>query len=153
LLGAAEQGMMLTRQLLTFSRDQRSAPVLLNVNEAVSKLGSILRRLIGEHIDLQTNLGPNAGSILADPIELQQMLLNLVVNARDAMPHGGTVLLETGLVNVTPASREGRTGIPEGVYSTVTVRDTGCGMTREVMDRMFDPFFSTKDPGKGTGLG
>lgn len=153
LLSAAEQGMMLTRQLLTFSRDQRVAPAPLDLNDLVGKLNSILRRLVGEQVELRTKVGMNVGPVLADPGELQQVLLNLVVNARDAMPRGGTVLVETGQATVTPASREGRTGVPEGVYSTLTVRDSGCGMTEEVMSRMFDPFFSTKDPGKGTGLG
>jgi CheY-like chemotaxis protein len=84
---------------------------------------------------------------------LQQVLLNLVVNARDAMPQGGTILLETALASITHSSREGRSGVPEGVYATVTVRDSGCGMAPEVMANIFDPFFTTKGPGKGTGLG
>jgi nitrogen-specific signal transduction histidine kinase/CheY-like chemotaxis protein len=153
LLSAAEQGRMLTRQLLTFSRDQRTAPVLLTINDVVGQIDGILRRLLGERVELQTRLGGHVGPILADPGEIQQVLLNLVMNARDAMPLGGTVVIETGLANVTPASREGRTGVPEGVYSTLTVRDSGCGMTREVLARMFDPFFTTKGPNKGTGLG
>jgi nitrogen-specific signal transduction histidine kinase/CheY-like chemotaxis protein len=153
LLGAAEQGMTLTRQLLTLSREQRSAPVLLDVNDLVSKLNGILRRLIGEQIELQTKLGADVGTVLADPSDLQQVLLNLVVNARDAMPNGGTILVETALASITPSSREGSSGIPEGVYATLTVRDSGCGMAPEVMANIFDPFFTTKGPNKGTGLG
>jgi nitrogen-specific signal transduction histidine kinase/CheY-like chemotaxis protein len=153
LLGAAEQGMMLTRQLLTLSREQPPAPVLLDVNDLVSKLNGLLRRLIGEQIDLQTKLGADVGTVLADPSDLQQVLLNLVVNARDAMPSGGTILVETALASITSSSREGCSGIPEGMYATLTVRDSGCGMAPEVMANIFDPFFTTKSPGKGTGLG
>jgi PAS domain S-box-containing protein len=146
---ATERASVLTRQLLAFSRKQVLQPELLNLNGVVVELQAMLRPLIGEDVVLSTHLDPALGPIEADPGQLQQVVLNLVVNARDAMPGGGRVSIETANVDVEaddPAIEPGR-------YVSLTVRDTGHGIDEETLRQIFEPFFTTKESGKGTGLG
>ena len=150
---AADRAAALTRQLLAFSRKQVLQPKPLDLNTLVGGLAPILRRLIGEHIELIITPGSGLGPIMADPGQLEQVLMNLVVNARDAMPDGGVVKIATDgrdLQDVV-AHRQGQ--IPAGPYVTLVVEDSGCGMDAPTLRKIFEPFFTTKDPGKGTGLG
>lgn len=143
----------LTRQLLTFGR-QRSAQVqVVEINSLIQEAGKILGPLIGEKTKLGIRLDPAAGCVKADPSRVEQALLNLVINARDAMPQGGTLTIETGHAEIGPAAPEGSGAVPPGSYVMFSVSDTGCGMSEEVRAHVFEPFFSTKRPGQGTGLG
>jgi CheY-like chemotaxis protein len=153
IIDAVGRGRSLTRQLLAFSRQQVLQPVVLDPNVAVTELEGMLRRLIGEHIEVIVRLAPDLGRILADPGQLQQVLLNLAVNARDAMPEGGKLTITTTNVDVDEASRAVHGLEAPGEFVTISVSDTGSGMTPEVRGRIFEPFFTTKGPGKGTGLG
>jgi PAS domain S-box-containing protein len=146
---ATDRAALLTRQLLAFSRKQVLVPELLNLNGVVLELESMLRPLIGEDVELTTSLDPALGPIEADPGQLHQVVMNLVVNARDAMPMGGHVSIETANADVD-ANDE---GIEPGRYVTLTVRDTGEGIDEETLGQIFEPFFTTKESGKGTGLG
>jgi PAS domain S-box-containing protein len=146
---AAERAASLTRQLLAFSRKQILRPRLLDLNTLVSDTSHMLRRLIGEDIELVTMLTLKVASIVGDPGQLEQVLVNLAVNARDAMPNGGVLRVETAAITVGP----GDLFVPPGDYVVLTVADTGHGMDENVRRRIFDPFFTTKPPGKGTGLG
>jgi two-component system, cell cycle sensor histidine kinase and response regulator CckA len=146
---ATERATLLTRQLLAFSRKQILQPELLNLNAVILELESMLRPLIGEDVELRTALDPALGPIEADPGQLQQVLMNLVVNARDAMPGGGTISIETANAEVGDESAT----IEAGRYVTLTVRDTGHGIDAETLEQIFEPFFTTKETGKGTGLG
>jgi PAS domain S-box-containing protein len=143
----------LTQGLLAFSRRQVLVAVFLDLNEAVKRMGGMLARLIGESVQLKTVLGKELGTIKADPSQLEQVLMNLCINARDAMPGGGKLVIETSNADIDysycvqhPSARPGR-------YVLLSVRDTGTGMDAETQSRIFEPFFSTKEPGKGTGLG
>jgi two-component system cell cycle sensor histidine kinase/response regulator CckA len=147
---AGDRAASLTRQLLAFSRKQVIEAATLNLNETVIDVGSMLRRLIGEDIELVTRLEPALGMIRADPGQMEQVLMNLVVNSRDAMPNGGTLIIQTG--NVRLENTEGP-GVPAGDYVTLTVSDNGTGMDAETRSHIFEPFFTTKEQGKGTGLG
>lgn len=147
----AMRGADLTRQILAVSRKQVVRPTLLDANETVRGLDRLLRRLIGEHIQLDTILGEDVGIIFADVGQLEQVLLNLTANARDAMPSGGTLRIETRQVVDASATTFGLSAGKEWVMITVT--DTGHGMSEEVQRRVFEPFFTTKERGKGTGLG
>ncbi len=150
---AADRAANLTRQLLTFSRRQIIQPKNLDLNEVVSNMTRMLRRLLGEDITLQVNYAPNLPLIHADPGMMEQILMNLSVNSRDAMPKGGKLFIDTSTVLVTE-SEAGRTaGASAGEHVCLTVRDTGKGIPPEVMPHIFEPFFTTKDVGKGTGLG
>ncbi|MGH3072616.1 MAG: two-component system sensor histidine kinase NtrB [Gaiellaceae bacterium] len=141
----------LTRQLLVFSRKQVLNPTELSVNEIVVELEPMLGRLLGERVRLETSLAPSPVRVLADRDQLGQVVLNLAVNARDAMPDGGVVQISTASVDV---GADGRPGEPEpGAYVRLAVSDDGIGIAPDVRSRMFEPFFSTKEPGKGTGLG
>jgi PAS domain S-box-containing protein len=142
----------LTRQLLAFSRRQVLQPVVLAVNEVVRDMGSMLRRLISADIDLQLQLDPDVAQVCADPGQLEQVIVNLVVNARDAMPGGGKLLLETGMVELDEAYVEQHVGARVGRHVMIAVTDTGQGMDRETQARIFEPFFTTKGE-RGTGLG
>ena len=146
---ATERATLLTRQLLAFSRKQILQPELLNLNAVILELESMLRPLIGEDVVLTTKLDPALGPIEADPGQLQQVLMNLVVNARDAMPGGGTIVIETANAEVGDDSAT----IEAGRYVTLTVRDTGHGIDAQTLEQIFEPFFTTKETGKGTGLG
>jgi PAS domain S-box-containing protein len=149
---AADQAATLTRQLLAFSRKQVLAPSVLDLNTVVAGIQQMLRRLIGETIDLVTSAAPDLGYVKADAGQLEQMIINLAVNARDAMPDGGRLTIATSNVDVdagTAVQRE----IAPGSYVLLEVSDTGVGMDRETQAHLFEPFFTTKDHGKGTGLG
>jgi PAS domain S-box-containing protein len=147
---AADRAGLLTRQLLAFSRKQVLEPEPLDLNEIAGEMQAMLRPLIGADIEFTTSFAPDLGTIEADPGQLQQVLMNLVVNARDAMPDGGTLSLETANVEVDGT---GDGSIEPGRYVTLTVRDTGEGMDEATLRQIFEPFFTTKGSGKGTGLG
>jgi hypothetical protein len=143
----------LTRQLLAFGRKQILKPAVLHLNTVVSQMHDMLRRLVGEDIELVVTLAHDLAPVLADPTQIEQVLLNLVVNARDAMPKGGVLIIETKNVDVDAAAAKRRTGLTPGRYVNIAVTDTGVGMTKDVQARIFEPFFTTKDVGRGTGLG
>lgn len=136
-----------------FSRKQVLQPRVLSLNEVVTNAEKLLRRLIGEDIALQTRLDPAIGAIMADPAQLEQVIVNLAVNARDAMPNGGRLVLGTANVTFDAAGAAGDAVVPAGAYVQLTVSDTGMGMDDETKARLFEPFYTTKGPGKGTGLG
>ena len=154
ILKAANRGAGLTRQLLAFSRQQVLQPKVLDLNSVVSDLEKMLARLIGEDIEMVTSLDPALGRTKVDPGQIEQVLMNLVVNARDAMPNGGTLAIETTNTDVTEAEGK-KHGHPvePGPYVKLTVTDTGCGIDAATEKHIFEPFFTTKEVGKGTGLG
>jgi nitrogen-specific signal transduction histidine kinase/CheY-like chemotaxis protein len=151
--GAGERGAALTRQLLAFSRRQVLRPEVLRPAALLANLEMLLRRLIGEDIELVTDFAPDSGCVRADPGQLEQVVMNLAVNARDAMPTGGRLLLRTRNADLPDHPPSGLGVVPAGAYVVLTVTDTGCGMTDEVLGHLFEPFFTTKDLHKGTGLG
>jgi signal transduction histidine kinase/CheY-like chemotaxis protein len=143
----------LTRQLLAFSRKQILKPFVMDLNATVAEARKMLERLLGENIEIMTMLADDVERVVADPSQIDQVLVNLAVNARDAMPQGGQLTIETRRVTM-PAGEDGsRRMIAPGVYSVLSVRDAGVGMDGAVQGRLFEPFFTTKEPGKGTGLG
>ena len=149
----ADRAAGLTRQLLAFSRKQVLQRSVLDLNAMVADVSTMLRRLIGEDVDLLVTPGPSAGRVNADRAQLEQALMNLAVNARDAMPGGGTLGLETDHVRLGPAPPDRPDALPPGPYAVLRVMDTGTGMDAATQARIFEPFFTTKEPGKGTGLG
>ena len=143
----------LVRQLLAFSRQQTLQPVVLNLVDVLAELSNLLRRLIGAQVKLETNYSRDTGLVKVDQGQLEQVIINLVVNARDAMPQGGTVAVKAfGLVQEKPTLC-GQDTMPPGNYSVIRVTDTGTGIPKDIMQRIFEPFFSTKEIGSGTGLG
>jgi PAS domain S-box-containing protein len=143
----------LTRQLLAFSRKQILKPTSLALNAIIEETREMLRRLLGEDIEILTELASDLGRVVADASQINQVLVNLAVNARDAMPSGGVLTIATRNVAIVAGTAAARGVLPTGTYALIEVRDTGVGMDQTVMARLFEPFYTTKGPGKGTGLG
>ncbi|MGE5647632.1 MAG: ATP-binding protein [Acidobacteriota bacterium] len=153
ILRAVDRACALTTQLLTFSRRQVSPPKTVDVNDLVLNMDKMLRRVIGEHIELVTALSPAAGKINADPGQIEQVIMNLVVNSRDAMPEGGRITIETANATLDEEYARIHLTARPGEYVTLSVIDTGAGMDEKTRAHIFEPFFTTKEQGKGTGLG
>ncbi|HNL89224.1 MAG TPA: ATP-binding protein, partial [Nitrospira sp.] len=150
---AGERAANLIRQLMAFSRKQPMEPNVLPLNSVIGNVEGMLRRLIGEDIQLVIRPDPHNGHVKADPGQLEQVLMNLVVNARDAMPNGGLLAIETSQVELARTPMHHLHPLPLGHYVKLTVTDTGCGMNTDVLGHLFEPFFTTKEAHKGTGLG
>ncbi|HET7018398.1 MAG TPA: PAS domain S-box protein [Streptosporangiaceae bacterium] len=150
---AAKRGSALTHQLLAFARRDVVQPQVLNLNESVGGVLKLLRRTLGEHIELSTDLAPDLDVVLADPGQIEQILVNLAVNARDAMTAGGCLTIQTSHVDVDEIYAASRAGLSPGRYVALRVSDNGPGMPPEIVERAFEPFFTTKPKGEGTGLG
>lgn len=150
---ASEVAATLTRQLLTFSRKQLLQPSVLQVNDVIEEIRLMMERLTGEGVSLEMKLSPNLGCIRADQGQIEQVILNLVVNSRDAMPQGGSITIETANVDFNGDAADDYPASTAGPYVMLRVADTGAGMDEETKKRMFEPFFTTKEKGKGTGLG
>jgi PAS domain S-box-containing protein len=153
ILKAAGRANGLTRQLLTFARRQLSAPETLQLNDLIGELERMLRRLSRDNISLVSALAPNLWAIWADRGQIEQVLVNLTVNARDAMPNGGRLAITTANVVIDGMAGDANVAIPPGAYVLLSVADSGVGMSEEVQRHAFEPFFTTKGPGQGTGLG
>lgn len=154
ILHAADRAATMVRQLLTFSRKHPLAPVRLNVNELADNVARLSRRLIGPEITLEIQAGAQLRPVVADPSQLEQLLLNLVLNARDALPDGGRIVVRTANRQLPDGSPESvRADVPAGGYVVLQVCDNGIGMDQATQVRIFEPFFTTKEPGRGTGLG
>jgi PAS domain S-box-containing protein len=153
IMKAGERAAALTRQLLSFSRRQVTQPRILNLNQLLAGMESMLRRLIGEDIDLRFLPGRDLGQVNADPGQIEQVVMNLAVNARDAMPRGGVVIIETANVDLDANYTATRVGMQAGPHVALMVSDNGVGMDAATRARLFEPFFTTKEPGRGTGLG
>lgn len=150
---AEERAAMLTRKLLTFSRRQELHPEVIQLNTVLTEVESLLTRLIGEHIQIVMHLDPALEHILVDPVQVEQIIMNLIINARDAMSRGGTITVETKNVDLDEEFARQHRGLTPGEYVQLRVQDTGCGMDSETLAHVFEPFFTTKERGKGTGLG
>jgi signal transduction histidine kinase len=150
---AAERGAQLVQRMLAFARKQPLEARVLDVNEAVERAAAMLERTVGEHIALRTSLAEDLWPALADPSQLEDAIINLAVNARDAMPRGGDLTLETANVRLDEVCAAGHADVPPGDYVAVFVTDSGTGMPPEVIERAFEPFFTTKAVGRGSGLG
>jgi len=152
-LKAADRAAGLTSQLLAFSRKQVLELRIVRLNEVVANVEKLLRRLIGEDIQFVTTIEPNLGWVKADPGQLEQVLINLAVNARDAMPQGGTLTIGVAHSELDETFTRWHLDFPPGSYCVLSVTDSGCGMNKDTLSKLFEPFFTTKEPGKGTGLG
>jgi signal transduction histidine kinase len=152
-LRAAERASALTNQLLAFSRRQVAIPRVVDLNEIVLGIDKMLRRIIGEDVQLETRLSLGIPAVKVDPSHIDQVIMNLAVNSRDAMPDGGKLTIETALVDLTEEYADRHIGVEAGPYVMLAVSDTGCGMDAATKARLFEPFFTTKEMGKGTGLG
>jgi PAS domain S-box-containing protein len=150
---AAQRGAQLTGQLLSFARQQPLEPKIVDINHLVQDMLDMLQRTLGQAIDLKTEMAPDLGKAKVDPAQLHNALLNLAINARDAMPNGGKLIIETSNFYLDETEAIQRVDVAPGNYVRLSVSDTGTGMTPDVRARVFDPFFTTKGPGKGTGLG
>jgi CheY-like chemotaxis protein len=153
IMKASDRAMKLTRQLLAFSRHQVLNPTVLSLNEIVSGMHGMVRRVVPENIEVITDLAPDLYSVKADVGQMEQVLLNLVINAADAMPEGGKLSIRTSNTVIDATFSAQHLDVPPGQYVCLTVTDTGIGMDQETVARIFDPFFTTKGVGKGTGLG
>ena len=150
---SAERAAALTRQLLAFSRKQMMQPRVLNLNDVISSLAKLLARLVGEDVSLEIQPCADLWQVCADPGQIEQVLMNLTANARDAMPEGGSLAISTANVLVKEEDARTRPGLRAGAYATITVSDTGAGVPDSIRAQIFEPFFTTKEMGKGTGLG
>jgi PAS domain S-box-containing protein len=153
ILQATRRAGNLTRQLLAFARKQIIDPQMLNLNELINSLNALLHRIIGEDVELMIRCAPDLGQVKADPGQIEQVLINLAVNARDAMPRGGKLIVATRNMLFDAVSAQQHMGMQPGEYTLLEVSDTGVGMDAETQQQIFEPFFTTKEPGKGTGLG
>jgi PAS domain S-box-containing protein len=153
IMKASDRAASLTRQMLAYSRKQILSPVVLDLNTVVDETAKMLKRLIGEDIDFRVSAAKSLWATKADPDQVVQVLMNLCVNARDAMPQGGTLTIATGNVNVEEGSVSGQEYVSPGEYVCLSVADTGTGISKDLQEKIFDPFFTTKEVGKGTGLG
>ena len=151
--GCAERAASLTRQLLAFSRRQVMQPRTIDLNTVVRRLENLIGRLVGDDIQLSVDLAPQQPLVVADPGHIEQVLMNLAANARDAMPEGGRLRIETRQEEVVAVETVSRPGLKPGLYELLVVTDTGTGMSPGVRERIFEPFFTTKEQGQGTGLG
>jgi CheY-like chemotaxis protein len=150
---AADRAAILTRQLLAFSRRQLLQPRLMNLNLVLGGVERLVRRLLGEEVELLTALAPDLNSVRVDPGQIEQVIMALALNAREAMPSGGTLRLETANVALSDPELLEIADIPPGPYVLLTIQDSGVGMDGEVLAHIFEPFFTTKGPGQGTGMG
>jgi CheY-like chemotaxis protein len=150
---AGQRAAGLTRQLLAFSRRQVLQPKVLSLNSVLADLDGMVRRLAGADVVVETEIDPGLWYVLADPGQLEQVVINLVVNARDAMPDGGRIAVTTANRILLPDTLDRPAGVRPGAYVALALSDTGVGMDPELQSRIFEPFFTTKEPGKGTGLG
>jgi two-component system, cell cycle sensor histidine kinase and response regulator CckA len=151
--GAADKAALLTYQLLAFSRKQILQPKTLNLNEVVSDISRMLHRVIGEDVAIVARMGEGLGTVKADPGQIAQVIMNLAVNARDAMPGGGTLTIETANVTLDDASAQRHESVPPGRYVMLAITDTGSGMPPDIQRHIFEPFYTTKGVGRGTGMG
>jgi two-component system cell cycle sensor histidine kinase/response regulator CckA len=149
---AANRGARLTGQLLGFTRGRTAEPKPVDLNTLIAEMQRMLRQIIGEYVDLQTSLAPGLAKVMVDPGQMEQVIMNLVLNARDAMPGGGQIRIESANSDLSETAAQAH-GLPPGPYVLLSINDTGHGMDSETVDRVFQPFFTTKDEGKGTGLG
>jgi CheY-like chemotaxis protein len=150
---AGERAASLTRQLLAFSRKQTIQPTAISLSDVVTAIEKLLQRIIGEDVAISTHLAPDLGLVLADSGQMEQVILNLAVNSRDAMPEGGKLTIQARNTRLLQGVTQGKTELKPGDYVELTVGDTGAGMPAEVQAHIFEPFFTTKPAGKGTGLG
>jgi two-component system, cell cycle sensor histidine kinase and response regulator CckA len=150
---AGKRAEKLTRQLLAYSRKQILQPKVLDINTYVTDIKNMLRRMVGEDMKIETTLDPELGLVKADPMQIEQIITNLAVNARDAMPQGGTLTIKTGNTDLDEKYTADHAGLRPGRYVKLEITDTGCGMDTTVKEHLFEPFFTTKAIGKGTGLG
>ncbi len=151
--GNSNRAAALTRQLLAFSRQQTLRPQILQLPDIVSEISNLLKRLLGETVTLEVKHGRNLGAVRADPGQIEQVIVNLAVNARDAMPRGGTLTIQTYAVSKSDVRKLGSDILPIADYTALSVADTGTGIAPELLPKIFEPFFTTKEVGKGTGLG
>ncbi len=152
-ISLAERASDLTSQLLAFGRKKILAPRIFNINTVIENVDKMLQQIIGEDIDLVTVPAPDLGQVKADPTQIEQVILNLAVNSREAMPRGGKLTIETANVDLDEEYARTHPGAKQGPYVMLAVSDTGCGISKEIMQHVFEPFFTTKEPGRGTGLG
>src|SRR5660398_311201 len=150
---AAERAATLTRQLLAFSRQQPLWHRVLDLNETLTSIGALLSRVLGEHIPIEVCAAADLGRVEVDPGQVEQVILNLASNARDALPDGGSLTVETSNVLLGDDYVASHLGAKPGAHAMLTITDNGCGMTDETLTRICDPFFTTKELGRGTGLG
>jgi signal transduction histidine kinase len=150
---SAERSRDLVRQLLAFARKQTLEMKPLNLNRTIENFQKMLRRALHENVTIRTDLAPDIGSIMADVGQVEQIILNLAVNAQDAMPGGGTLIIATGEADLDEEHTRMHEGLEPGPYVLMSISDTGTGMDRETLPRIFEPFYTTKDVGEGTGLG